>query len=414
MFRAALGCTVVCGTWFLFGPALARAQEVYLKESRPFNTERQEALEAGLTSEPGPPTEAQVQAAEVAARFLVYRLTDPRGWQNKLPRAMATVIDQCDFRLVKVFAKGVTNPQMQVVFRNKMLEALGHVLAPEKQFNITRVNATRILARLAELSGHEETADLLLKLLTDPAQVDGVRYWALKGLKGLLLRVSQKPMAKMAAGRREKIAEALVQFIERTPVLEKNATPEELEGLRVVRREAVRALARMPEPLFAGNPKARTALTLLRVLSQDKLLVLEPRFDEQMEAAIGLAGMRADAKNDYQPGYVAYYLASFLQNVANKKYPGPSTVLGRDPWKVHGARLGDALKGMQAAFPADAAVKQVTAAGILLARSLEGNSVAVAKGINDWMAANPQPPQPSVYKSDPRSAVEPRPAPPME
>lgn len=410
MSRAALCCTVVCGIWSLFGSSAARAQEIYLKEDRPFNTERQEALEAGLTAEPGPPTDAQVQAAEVAARFLVYRLTDPRGWQDKPPRAITGIVEQCNFRLVKIFAKGVSNPQMQVVFRNKMLEALGNVLAPEKQFNITRVNATRVLARLAELSGHEETADLLLKVLTDPKQVDGARYWAFKGLKGLLLRQSQTPPAKMDAKRREKIAEALVQFIERKPALEKNAPPEELDGLRVMRREAVRTLAQLPEPLFAGNPKAHTALALLRVLRQDKQVVPEPRLDEQVEAAIGLAQLRADAKNDYQPGYVAYHLAHFLLELA-KKHPGPGAVVVRDPWKIFGARLGDALKGMQAAFPADATVKQVAPAAIALARSIELNNKAEAQGVIDWLMANPQPPQPTVYKNDPKSVVEPRPAP---
>jgi hypothetical protein len=311
------------------------------------------------------------------------------------------------------------NPQMQVVFRTKMLEALGQALAPDDQSALAQVNLARVLARLAKDSGHVETADLLLKVLTatkqglpNPKYVDGARYWALKGLKELLLRESQKPpmAAKMSAKLHEQIAEALVQFIERKPVLEKNAPEEELDGLRMVRREAVRALALLPEPLFAGNPKAHTALALLRVLRKDKELVPEPRLDEQLEAAVGLARLRADAKNDYQPGYAAYHLAYFLKEVAERY------ALGKDkgePWKVHGARLFDAFRAMQAAFPNDAAVKAVAPLGLGVGKAIEElKAVDTARGaVITWLNANPQPAVPSVYKSDDKAVVTPQAAP---
>src|SRR5207302_1447903 len=136
--------------------------------------------------------------------------------------------------------------------------------SPAKQHNITRVNASRVLARLASVSGHEETADLLVKVIEDRGEVDGARYWALRGLKDLLARAHQKPPVVIKdAQRRAKIAETLVQFIERKPVLDKGTPEEELDGLRVMRREAVRALSELREPLVAGNAKANAALTLL-------------------------------------------------------------------------------------------------------------------------------------------------------
>jgi len=418
MSRAALCCTVCCAAWLSFDPSAARAQDLYLKEDRPFNSERQEALKAGLAADPGPPSEAQVQAAEIGARFLVYRITDPRVRENKVPGTITTVINQFEHWLGQIFrSPEVKNPEMQVIVRKKLLEALGNVLAPDNQLNITRANATRMLARLAAVSGHEETADLLVKVLTDPKQVDGARYWALKGLKELLLRAYQKPPTVVPvvkdARRREKIAEALVQFIERKPVLEKKPSEPELEGLQVVRREAIRALALLPEPLYAGNPKAHSALALLRVLRKDKELVPEPRLDEQVEAAIGLAQMRADAKSDYQPGYVAHHLASFLVDLGAQHANRSATRLGgRMPWKVFGARLQDALKGMQAAFPTDPTVKGVAPLAIQLADSIERQPTSTpAKRealATQWLMAHPQPPQPSVYKGDPKATVEPR------
>jgi hypothetical protein len=419
----AVRCTLVCAAWALFGVRAAPAQDVYLKETRLFNTEKSEALSAALAAEE-PPTDAQVQAAEICARHHVYRLTDPKYRDPKTPAgSMNRLVEQCNHWLSQAFkSKEKRNPQMQVVFRNKMLEAIDNALKPEDQSPLAQVNVTRVLARLAKDSGHVETANLLLKVLSerkkglpDPKYVDGARYWALKGLKDLLLNESQKPpmAARMDPKLREQIAEALVAFIERKPALEKNAPQEELEGLRMMRREAVRALALIPEPLFAGNPKAHTALTLLRVLRKDKELVPEPRLDEQLEAAVGLARLRADAKNDYQPGYAAYHLAHFLKEFGERFNNRSTTDRAgqREPWKVHGARLHDAFRAMQTAFPNDPAVKGVAPVGLALGQALEKKPEAAGDAIRDantWLTGNPRPPVASLYKSDENAVVTPR------
>ena len=410
MSRAAC-CTLVCAGWALLGLGAARAQERYLKEDRRFDTGRIDALKAGLGSE-GAPTAAQTEAAEICARYLVYRFTDPKLSKTSTPPgAINRLLTECEHWLRQVFvSKEATNAQMQALFRGKMLEALGQVLAPSDQINITRVNAARVLARLAALGGEEETAKLLLKVLKDPNEVDGARYWVLRGLKELLVRDARNaPAARLSAKVREQIAEALVQFIERKPALEKGTPEEELDGLRVVRREAIRALALMPEPLFAGNPRAHTALALLRVIRQDTELVPEPRIDERVEAAIGLASLRADPA--YQPGYAAYHLAHFLHDFGEgfaKRIQGQIT---RQPWKIHAARLFDALRAMQAAFPNDPTVKAVVPQGIALTQAIEkqpANAGVVNSRLNKWLNDNPQPVVPSVYKGDAKAVVAPR------
>ena len=50
----------------------------------------------------------------------------------------------------------------------------------------------------------------------------------------------------------------------------------------------------------------------------------EPRLDEQVEAAIGLCGLRPDSKGDYQPAFAVYHVGAFVRDFLN----GAALLLG--------------------------------------------------------------------------------------
>lgn len=414
MSRFALNCVLLCGSvWVLFGPGTASAQDEIYLEPPPFKSEDQEKFKEDLAMDP-PATEAQLQQASVAAKYLVYRLTKKGKTlrDRDKPGAMNNLVRDNDRWIQQVFSqKDVKNTPLQQAFRANMLEALDKVMAPRDQRPIVRVNAARILARLAAVSGHEETADLLVKVIEDPGENDGTRYWALRGLRDLLARAAQNPPVVVKnAQRRMKIAETLVQFVERKPPLEKNAPLEELDGQRVLRREGIRALAQLREPFQVGSSKANAAIALLRILRKDKDLTLEPRLDEQTEAAIGLCLMNPDARGEYQPGYAAYHIAQFLATDFTRGFlEFRRTHAAHLPWKVEAARLADALKTMLAASPNDATVKEVAVRGGDVLREVEQGvepKEQPVKRLAEWLEKAPAPT--SVYKNDLKAVVNPR------
>src|SRR5205085_6749553 len=137
-----------------------------------------------------------------------YRLTERAN--HVKPGLMAARVGECEYLMKTiVYAPEAKNVPLQQAFPGQMLAALTAVLKPKEQHAITRVNAAIVLARLAELSGAEETADLAVKIIDRPDQVDGARYWAFRTLKNLFSNARKPP----SAARREKAVESLVKFI---------------------------------------------------------------------------------------------------------------------------------------------------------------------------------------------------------
>jgi len=388
----AVFCAVAAG-------APAPAQDIYLKETRSYD---REGFRNEFKKDPEPPTPQQLQQTEIAVRTAVYPLTEHKFHLER--RRMGRLIDEADSLIKQVFNPESTNTPLQKEFGKKMVEELDRVMAPKQQAAIARINAGRVLARLAEESGYEETVDLLVKVITDPDEVDGARFWACRGLRNLFARAGKKLPLNVGAARRQKALEALVAFIQRKPEVTKMTPEEELNGLRVLRREAVRALAELRDP-GAAKPNAHAALTLVRVLAGDTGLVPSPRLDEKVEAAIGVCQLRPDAKGDYQPGYGAFFVGRFLVELGSKYAARKSN---REPWKIHAARLDEALRASAAAFPADKTVKEVARLGADIARSVQqGSDAGGARNALDAWLRQPAnvPTQASVYKSDPKSVV---------
>jgi hypothetical protein len=396
MSRFIIGLAVLGLTGTIFSPS-GRADDIYFKETRPFSLEEYKKL---LKKEDAPPmpTPKDLEETEKGVRKSVYKLTEHE--RHLKPGLMAAAYKDCDFLMTPVFAPETNNIPLQQAFTKKMVEELDTISKPKDQHAITRVNAARVLARLAELSGAEETADLAVKIIKSNDQVDGARYWAFRALKLLFTRARKAP----EAARREKVVEALVQFIERANKVGKDTPQEELDGICVVRREAIRALAVVRDPGVANKKGGEAAWTLLRVLRRDKGLVPDPRLDEQVEAAIGLSNLRLDGKGDYQPGYAVHQVGQFVLDFLNHY---KSRKLNREPFKIHAARMAEALENLATALPGEPTIKAVVPQAVAILRGVEQNKGATSTdGLSNALTTPPA--ASSIYKSNPKAVADPR------
>jgi hypothetical protein len=404
----------------LFGLVLARpvfAQgDIYFEEKRLFGEQEQKTLKEALAKMPEdePLTDKHKELVEVAVRHLVYPLTsrDPRG-NKDIPKFMSRQVLLCDGWMADVFSakqrdgkEKNKHTELQAEFLKKWLVELDRLLSNPQQFAIVRVNAARLLARLAFHSGREETADLLVKVLTDPQQVEGTRYYACQGLKELLARGKPNEPAVKDAKRRGDTLKALVSFIQRKPPFTPT-TPEEVDGLRMMRREALRALANLRQPLLEGDPNGKPVLTFCRILRRDKGLDLDPRADEIAEAAVGLGQMPADMKNHVEISVVAWHLGYGIVAFA-QQFVQSRDMVPREPWRYNAARMLDALQALAKANPDDPVVRNVAQEGAGVLQAIEqGRTPTNLDALEKWLKEN-KPPKQAVYKNDPKSEVTPR------
>ncbi len=392
--------------WFaILGNALAvlpvvRADDIYLKETGTFD--RNKFKEWLQEESAATPTQTQLAEAGKGARSVVYRLTE-RANHSK-PGQMASAVNECDYLLKQiVYSPETKNAPLQQAFAGQMVEALTAVLKPKEQHAITRVNAVRVLARLAELSGAEETADLAVKSIDSPDQVEGARYWAFRTLRTLFSHARKPP----SAARRAKAVESLVKFIERPNKWSKEPPIEELDGIRLVRREAIRALGTIHDPGVANKKGAEAAWTLVRILRRDKDVSPEPRLDEQVEAAIGLCGLRPDPTGDYQPAYAVAHVGQFLVEFFGRFNARMAGKIEREPWKIYAVRMEESLQGLLTAVPNDPTVKAVAPKAITLLRGIQQNRATTrVSDLEDALKSNPGPA--SIYKNNLKAVVNPR------
>ncbi len=204
-----------------------------------------------------------------------------------------------------------------------------------------------MLALMAE-KGSEDAADVLAEAARSKDTNDGVRYYAYQGLGRLFARWHRTPPAAPS----KKIADylaLLIAAVERTPTFNVSLAPrDEVDGFRMLRREAVKALAESRIPALADDKGVlglKPALVLLRVVSSDGLSP-ETRLDEQIEAAIGITRMPAKALESYQPDYAAYQVGHLVVRAADHATQPKTEYDTHAPWKVTGARLYDAMREM--------------------------------------------------------------------
>jgi hypothetical protein len=282
--------------------------------------------------------------------------------------------------------------------------------------------AEEVLPRLALPAGEkkgngEHLAGVLTGLVQDVRHNDAVKYWALRGLADLLaLPAGETPVVPREA--RDEAVKAALALAQRKLPLKASTPAAEVEGYKVLRREAIKVVAQSRTP--AVGDKDYPALFLLRVAADDKRIVPEPRLDERLEAAIGLARLRAAPKDkEYQPDLAAWGIGHFVRDFAegytanrnqvvkDKKGKPISTVALRlRPWRVDAARLKEALEGLKD----DMKNRYVGVAVGVYVKQLEAvgkDRVPSAADVESWLATNKAPSK-VLFHSVPGTDVQPR------
>jgi hypothetical protein len=292
------------------------------------------------------------ELADLAARLATYYFTEA---DVAKPGKINDLYIRFENDLLNI-AKGKPNTKALAPMYGRRIVFRAKEVLDSSKIPLVQVNITRVLARLAEQGVGETTEDVVLRLSegggADLADVllaavghknEGVKYYALRGLRNLFALPKQAtplvPPEKV-----ETCALALTDFIQRKNGFLGTPSRDELEGFRVLRREAIKALAQTHVPSLKDR-KVLPALVLLKVVANDGIDPA-PRIDERVEAAIGVARMRSEADKEYRPEYAAQQLGLFVVSFGNLYNNRSSEEL--KPWAIEAAQLSEALEAMKA------------------------------------------------------------------
>lgn len=379
---------VIAAAAFLFGSTAASAQglndswnTLYGKYRGMEKSHIQPLFKGDLTFDPRDPMHRT--AVDLAARYAAYRVyldhleKTVEGKRDNIRRAYQDIEKEID----DLKGKAQLQPLAEL-YGEKLREHTLEVIQFPNAKAIHKIHNARILAKLADLD-QAKLADTLLTVLDDKKQNDGVHYYALVGLTAVL---SHTPPI-VNPNQETKCAESIVQFLNGLPPAPKEATQEQIDGYRFLRRQAVRALAQIHVP--AINDKVRPALLLARFAGGDERISPPPRIDERLEASIGLARMKSAKSKGYQPDYAASMIGKFLSafgTAANNDPKGKSPKRKR-PWMIDAQRMLDALAALKADSGKDKFVEKVIANGTRILQAIRNDATADA-GMLSWFLTN--------------------------
>jgi hypothetical protein len=363
---------------------------------------------------------------EKAAQWYVYRITSPVYQRKTLPdstdrQTVYDIVNDCNRQIYdrsKLSNKEATRDK-QLAFLKEYTEEVGKAVDDvlKNPMPIARVNAGRILAHMGK-TGVEETGDRMVKVLQDKDQLDAVKLYALRGLKDLFQTINSNPDPVVqrkfnGSVRQGKYVQAVVEFMHRQPTNVKGMSPEEVEAFRYVRREAVRALAQLRQPVVISSKKkvfAQPALELLRVVAKEGFTP-EPSLSERTEAALGVLQMQTKLSPGYQAEYAGPVLGQFLMDFTlefdndRKNPPGPNRL---EPWKVLSVRFQQGFEIWKAEANTPYAAS-ITNQSLTVLRAIERDQVASIQNLRATLQTS-KPKTTSLYKGDDKAVVEPPPA----
>jgi hypothetical protein len=372
-------------------------------------------------------TEDAKKILDNAAKWYAYRLTDPRYQEPAGGKSMHELVKQAVAQLLDPRdQKKPLNANQQAFleeFGKRLTARLEEVSKNRKE--IARVNAAMILGELAAI-GVEEAADVLVDIILDPNENDGVRFFAFHGFKKLFTFAraeDQKPFKNK--DRENRCIGALLAYLDRKPSLPP-ATPAEVAAVNYVRSEAIAALGQTNLPA-STRPVAKktiierpTALALLRVMRKDGVPI-QPSIREQVNACVGLCQLKSRRCDEYQPDYAAYHIGFFVAEFTNR-YNSPTKevdkvnvekktkagdkvekVVTKEPWKIDAARIHQALDELKEDTARNAEAKYIASlvsrAQPLLLEIINGGMGIDPRNLLTYLDQNP-PKSATVYKDD--------------
>jgi hypothetical protein len=369
---------------------------------------------------------ADKKTLDLAAQHFAYRLTwtDLQIKHGQMPLLVREAINE-----IKTTRSG--DRSANELFNAALLARLKEVLPNPRP--IASFNAAQVLAYMAG-QGQEGATDALAEALSDKDMNPATKYCAARGIHDfLMLAFAAEEEQKVRFKDKEREARTIKALLAALDTrLPENPAPseEEINGIRALRREVIRALGASRYPALTdanGALQGKTALALARVLRNDGFNPT-PRLDEQVEAAIGLARLKVSpdpnykSANEYQLDVAAHHLGRFLldlsrrhQNHKNDEKDHPET---KQPWKVIGARLGVALGSLSAEAnllrrngspkykPSYEFVNELVKVASPVLKGIEADGTAPADQLGDVVEKSPREKEP-IYKGDDSSVVKP-------
>ncbi|HEV3204632.1 MAG TPA: hypothetical protein VGY77_09620 [Gemmataceae bacterium] len=350
------------------------------------------------------------------AKYYAYRLTNPVYHFQKFGESSQSMdsLVQETLKLIPDLKKPSSKQdvaQNQLVFTREFSSRLAKYLLEvlDNPRMIARVNAARILAKLGE-TGQEELADSFCQVIEDKNQFDGVKLYALMGLKNLFLALPEgfNPRNDKAEERELHSIKTLIDLIHRKASYEPTASEEEKDAFRYVRREAIRALGRARKPVVIRMrvAEARPALELLKIVVKDGLDP-EPSISEQVEAAVGICQLQTKNVDKYQPDYAAYFIGRLAVDFAGR-FEQERGQESKIDYKYYGYLFKEALAGWKA--EADGKIPylsdMIAKAAPVLNNVVQSNNRADHLNLAQWLDQK-KPESQELYKNDPQSRVKP-------
>jgi len=257
--------------------------------------------------------------------------------------------------------------------------AIDAVLKPiitENPETIVQINATRMLAAACK-SGATAHYPTVIELLRNANTPPHIRLYALQAAGNLLsaydvydIRSRRhsngwKNQQTKGAGDKE-LAELVVEIeksITNPAAILSNVTnfkiaeitPDQVEVVRFIRRQAIRALAEVRFVAIPGPDGKSTlypAYTLARVCVSDPALGVSPSPSECAEAAMGICNMSIVRESDYRKDYDVDTAAEAVVT-AVVTFSEPRARDAKDKsldWRGYGLRLAEALKNWRYMF----------------------------------------------------------------
>lgn len=343
------------GFSFLIIPMIALAQPLPLEDILKERTASSEIFNKALRGEV--PFDVKnpkhVQAVDVNAKYYVYRVTRPEIQGE--PGKMDGIFKEFESVLKQLKTKS-DNP-FNSSFLEKVLERTKEIF-PNTSVS-ARINAVRMQAMCpseissCDIAGQKALPDQFMESFVNVLQKsadDGMKLYAMKGIRDTYKVIRPMALVKKASNRvnlnpavEAKVAEALASIIENPRVYPSGTAPEVVEGYRVLRREAIKALAQARAPI-AGE-KGKTALILAKFANGSDIKP-EPRLDERVEAAIGLLNLRVPENDtsEYNMEAALYQFSSFLVDFFQRFGSRNDSEMEKlFPWKYYAARISDSV-----------------------------------------------------------------------
>lgn len=338
---------------------------------------------------------------ETAAKYLTYRLTWTEYSRDRKQGGIEPLIKEFDEQVLAQALKAKENGlSFQQHFSKAMIAPLRQLLQNDSPTN--RINGARLLAKLGRLPSGD-VGDFLVEVLQDQNQNEGVKFYALQGLKEWFAAGRPTPLE-----REKRCIKAVVDFLNSKINLTETMSPGQEDGVRYIRREAIRALGNSRVPTLGKD--APTALLLLRILVKDGITPA-PSLSEQMEAANGLCQLQSKLAPEYQPDYAAFFIGKFLVDFLTRANEDRTVERPREAWKYQAMRLIKSLDSLKTDTAERAPVNKYIADLCnqllpMLGNVQGGGGVVDPNNFIQWLNKN-TPQSPSLFKGDDRSVVKP-------